>query len=307
MRRALCALAAGAAMPALAQDPPPNVLTRQNGGTFIAPPARVDPVYTPAGPDQPQRDEARQPFALQLALDVPLRSGGSARLGRGVQGSTAASPTLQAQLRWHPLPREYWFAQAIFYRYLHADRQQPWHPDFSYGFGYDDPRPGHWSLTYANYTGTRFHPAEGEGRFNFPEGEWKLAYRFALPQALEPWLLVGDGDDANCSANGHFVPRYSDFASGSRRSGKAFASLACRYRRASGWYADLALYAYAGSGQQPWDPDFTYGFGYDAGRPGTVTVRYNNYSGNRFPGRARGAGEGSFRSGSVTLAWEARW
>ena len=36
-------------------------------------------------------------------------------------------------------------------------------------------------------------------------------------------------------------------------------------------------------------------------------VRYSNYSGNRFPGHARGTNQGSFRDGSITLSWNVEW
>ncbi len=208
------------------------------------------------------------------------------------------------------MPGRGWFAQLTLFRYLQPDRQQPWHPDFSYAFGYDAGRPGTWSLVYANYTGTRFEPdrAAGEHRFNFPEGQWTLSRRFALPAALEPALLVGDGDQASCSANAHLMPRFVDAASGGLGRYKKALSLGCRYSRASGWYAEAAVFAYPqGRQQQPWDPDFTYAFGYAPAGPGRVSLRYNNYSGNRFPGRVRGPGEGSFRSGSIMAAWSTPW
>ncbi|WP_460890807.1 hypothetical protein, partial [Ramlibacter alkalitolerans] len=247
-------------------------------------------------------------LTLRLALDVPLRRGGKAGAGRGVQGSTtASSPTLQAQVRWQPLRDTWWFAQLTAYRYLRGDRQQPWHPDFSYAFGYDDWHPGSWSLFYANYTGTRWHPdaAAGEHRFNFPEGQWTLARRFALPARLEPALLVGDGDQANCSAGAHLMPRFARNEGGVGRRKKSV-SLGCRYTRPQGWYAEAVVFAYPQGGQQqPWDPDFTYGFGYTGQRG--LSVQYNNYSGNRFPGRARAPGEGRLRSGSLSVSWSTPW
>ena len=305
----LLALATILAAPASAQETPPSVITQQRGGTYIEPPATVDPAYVPRGPDAPALPrEPTAPLSLQLAVDLPLRSGGTAGLGRGTQGSTAVSPSLQARVRWTPLPQSYWFAQLVFYRYLRRDQQQPWHPDYSYGFGYDDPRPGNWSFFYANYTGTRWQPSAGEGRFNFPEGQWTLAYRFSPTPALQRALLVGDGDTANCSAAVNLVPRYVDFASGAERHLKHSVSLGCRYTHPQGWYAELTLYAWPqGAQQQPWDPDFTYGFGFADAGPGHFAVRYNNYSGNRFPGRSRGAGEGALSSGSITLSWDVEW
>jgi hypothetical protein len=89
---------------------------------------------------------------------------------------------------------------------------------------------------------------------------------------------------------------------------KTSVSLGCRYTRPEGWYAEAAVFAYPqGSQQQPWDPDFTYGFGYAGARAGGLLLKYENYSGNRFPGRARAPGEGSFRSGSVSLSWSTPW
>jgi hypothetical protein len=297
----LLACVAGAA----AQETPPSVITEQRGGIYVAPPASVDPVYTPSRPNaEAQAPAAPPPLSLQLTLDVPLRHASAAESGPGVQGSTAASPTVQAQLRWLPVAGQPWFARLTFYRYLQADRQQPWHPDFSYAFGYDDGRPRSWSLFYANYTGTRFQPDAGEHRFNFPEGQWTLAYRFALPAALEPALLVGDGDAAGCSANAHLTPRFTRVEGDVGHHKKAL-SLGCRYTRPEGLFAEAALFAWPQHGQQqPWDPDFTYGFGYARG---SVVVKYSNYSGNRFPGRARGPGEGTFRSGSISVSWSTPW
>lgn len=311
MRRACWCVSLLACGAALAQDPPPSVLTEQRGGTYVVPPKAVDPVYLPNGPGgKNDAQAAHVPLTLQLSLDVPLRSGGTSSLGSGVQGSTSASPTLQALLRWRPIPASYWFVQGVFHRYLRGDRQQPWHPDFTYAFGYDDWHPGTWSLVYANYTGTRFFPegAAGEHRLNFPQGQWSLGYKFTLPRPWQDWLLVGDDDQSTCGANLHFTPRYVEFTTGGVRSGKTAASLGCRYQRPGGWFAEATVYAWPDrSQQQPWDPDFTYGFGYADWRPGALSLRYSNYSGNRFPGRQRGGGEGAFRSGSITLTWSTEW
>lgn len=286
----------------------------QKGGVFIEPPSRVDPRYLPPArsPDTPDgpafEDASHSPLQVRLALDVPLRGGGV--VGFGSQGAHASSPTLAADLRYTPIADSPWFARLVFYRYLQAGEQQPWHPDYFYSFGYDDPRPGTWSLTYANYTGTRLRPdrSRGEGRFNFDEGLWSLAYRFDLPQALRPWLLVGDGDAALCRASLDLTPRFSDIASSTLRSNRTSATLGCRYTRPEGWFAEFTAYAYLTRGkQQPWDPDFTYSFGYSDWRPGSISIQYGNYSGNRWPGRARSPGEGTPRGGSITVSWRLDW
>jgi hypothetical protein len=104
------------------------------------------------------------------------------------------------------------------------------------------------------------------------------------------------------------MPRFVRFEGVATGRDKTALSLACRYTRPQGWYAEAAVFAYPQHGQQqPWDPDFTYGFGYADWRPGTLSVKYNNYSGNRFPGRTRGTGEGTFRSGSISVSWSVPW
>lgn len=298
---------AGVAWGQAAPVQPPASL--QRGGTFVEPPAVVPPAYlplprTPADPVNPAPEEDASPLSLRLAADFPLRGGGA--VGTASQGPRAASPTLQADLRYTPWRDAGWFAQAAFLRYLHSDRQQPWNPDFTYSFGYEDWRPDTFSFLYSNYTGTRLRPdrSRGEGRSNFSQGQWSLAYRFDLPEALAPYLLAGDGDAASCRAAASLTPRYRDLASLAMRRNRTSVSAGCRYTRPDGWYAELVLFGYPRhSQQQPWDPDFTYALGYFDWRPGTVSVQYSNYSGNRYPGRTRGPGEGLWRSGSISVSW----
>ncbi|WP_427913079.1 hypothetical protein ACPWT1_21060 [Ramlibacter sp. MMS24-I3-19] len=301
----VCALVATGI--ALAQTPP-SPPQQQRGGTYVEPPAQVDPLYVPLGPDRPAAPPSPDSvLTLRLSLEAPLRNGQAA--GAGTQGPRAGSTTVQAQLRWRPLEDRAWFVQGTAFRYLEPSRQRSWDPDFTYGFGHDDGREGHWAFAYANYTGTRRHPdvAQGEQRWNFPQGQWTAAYRFGLPEALRPWLLVGDGDAASCHADGNLVPRYTRLA-GDVGSDKVSFALGCRYTRPGGWFAQATAFAWPEPRkQQPWDPDFTYGFGWtDPGSSG-LTLQYANYSGNRWPGRARAPGEGQFRSGSISVGWGASW
>jgi hypothetical protein len=295
---------ASAAAPAQPIRPEP-----QRGGTFVEPPPRVDPLYLPQGPDRPGEEPWRQPVLhLQLTADVPLRSG--LPVGAGTQGTRPGSPTLQALLRWRPLEDPGWFAQVSAFRYVSPQRQRPWDPDFYYSFGYDDGQPGRWALFYANYTGTRLNPdaARGESRFNFPQGQWTASYRFALPQVLESALLVGDRDSALCHADGNLVPRFTQGSSAALGSGKTSFALGCRYSRPDGWFAHGTAFAWPDrTRQQPWDPDFTYGIGWTDPAPGGLTIQYQNYSGNRWPGRAHAPGEGSLRSGSISVSKGWNW
>jgi len=280
----------------------------------LEPPDNVDPRFLIGSPNAkpPKTADQTRPthgLSVRMTADYPLRSGSATPTGLGSQGSPAVSPTWQLGLRYNPR-QSYWFGQMTFYRYVNADRQQSWNPDFTYSFGYDDWHLGSFSAVYSNYTGNRLSPdrVKKENLTAFNQGQWSFGYKFALPQALEPLFLVGDQDQLSCTANVNITPRYTDLRSRSIKPNKKSLALGCRYIRPSGWYANVTLVAYPDrSQQQPWDPDFTYGFGYFDWRPGTVSVQYNNYSGNRFPGHHSVAGDGSFRKGSISISWTTEW
>ena len=59
-------------VPAWAQSAPTP--TQQRGGTYVDPPAKVDPVYVPLGPNQPGEAPWQEPrVTLRFTLDGNLR------------------------------------------------------------------------------------------------------------------------------------------------------------------------------------------------------------------------------------------
>jgi hypothetical protein len=275
----------------------------QRGGTFIEPPAQVDPLYLPVGPDQPAGSQ-EPTVQLRLGADLPLSRG--VPVGSGAQGAPSGSPTAQAFVRWRPVRTDHWYVHATFFHYVDPARQRPWNPDFTYGFGWDTGKPGSWSFGYANYTGTRLGSQASERRFNFPQGQWSASYRFELPDTLQRVFLAGDGDSAMCNTGANLVPRYTRRTGGSLASNKVSLALGCRYQRPDGFFAHATLLAWPRAGtQQPWDPDYVYGFGWTG--PGGLTIQYANYSGNRLFGRERAPGQGRLENGSVSIGWATAW
>lgn len=253
-----------------------------------------------------EQAEAQSPFRLRLAFDYPLRTTATGELGAGTQGGPAVSPTLQAELRANPTT--YWFGGITFYRYLYGERQQAWNPDFTYTFGYDDWHPYTVSLVYGNYSGNRINPGPREAHSRFGQGTWSLGYKFPMPQVLDPIFKLDETHEVNCNANANLTPRYTALRTTEIQKYKRTLSLGCRYSLPNNLYANLTLIYYPDrSQQQPWDPDFTYGFGYFDWRPGTITVQYNNYSGNRFPWQDSNSGQGGFRRGSISISWSHSW
>jgi len=247
-------------------------------------------------------------WSVGAAFEYPLKENPPpAGTGFGSQGQRGGNKArLALSLRYNPISS--WFVQTTYYRYRDEDLQAPWDPDFSYSFGYDDWHPYTLSLVYANYGGNRLHPdrSQDERFTRFEEGTFSLGWKFSVPRALEESLLVHPTGSIGCNINYNVTPKYVDLASLSRKDVKQSVSLGCKYTIYKWWYANFTLYAYPfPKQQQPWDPDFTYGFGYFDWHSGTLSIQYNNYSGNRFPWRQRSADTGHFQDGSfmASISW----
>jgi hypothetical protein len=214
---------------------------------------------------------------------------------------------VQFTLRYSP--RETLFARITGYVYLNTDRKRPWNPDFTYSFGYDSWRPGTFGLTYDNYGGNRWNPDadRNERVTRFDEGAITASYKFKMPGALES-LFESDGESRwSASVAAHLVPRYPRLDDATRGSWKRSLSVGVRSRFYRRLYVEGRAFVYpTADQQQPWDPDFTYGLGWFDWRPGTLSIQYGNYSGNRWVSRER-PGTGAFRNGSITMFFTTAW
>jgi hypothetical protein len=64
---------------------------------------------------------------------------------------------------------------------------------------------------------------------------------------------------------------------------KIIMSLSARYTIWFRLYLEAGVYAYPiPNTKMPWDPEFTYGFGYFDWRPWRVSITYGNWIANRF-------------------------
>jgi len=246
---------------------------------------------------------AEESVSVRASFDLPLKPPSSSPVGSGRQGEPGSSPTVSVGFKYVPLTS--WFLAMNFIKFVKPERQFAWHPDFTYAFGYDDWRPYTLSLQYANFGGNRLNPdkSRGEVRTRFSEGTWTLGFKFPMPSALEPYFLLQPDHAVGCNLGLNYTPRYADAATNSTLSGKRTITLGCKYSLPNNWYATMAATHYPNRGQQqPWNGDFTYGFGYFDWRPGSWSIQYNNYSGNRFPWRDRVEGTGRLRDGSLSLS-----
>ncbi|MGF1730032.1 hypothetical protein [Photobacterium kasasachensis] len=238
-----------------------------------------------------------------LSFGYPLLETPAANLpANTVQGPTNNNMVASLSLKYTVLGN--WFISGTLYHYLDKDQQQPWNPDFTYVFGYSDWRPYTLSLIYANYGGNRFQATDEQPVTHFNQGTWSLGWKFPITAPFDDWLTFTDDGAIGCQVDYNYTPEYFDLTSTSYKKSHNTISLGCKYAIVGNWYVNATAFYYLDSQQkQPWNPDYTYGFGYFDWRPGTITIQYNNYSGNRWNSSDRGEDTGRFKDGSISIAY----
>ncbi|MES2767348.1 MAG: hypothetical protein V4642_15845 [Bacteroidota bacterium] len=249
-----------------------------------------------------KRKELQEGFTVGSGITIPLqRTPPTNEFGYQTQGQVSNNYAIFGSLTYVPVT--FWFWNITAYKYLDNKYKAPWNPEFSYRFGYDDWHPYTFSLVYGNYGGNRIFPDEGEQWTHFNQGNISLGWKFPEPQALANIFLFDTTATIGHSINYNVTPRYTDIKGKSTNKWKQSVSLSTKYTVYEWWYWNFTLFYYPDpSQQQPWDPDFTYGFGYFDWHRGTVTVQYNNYAGNRFFWRNTEQKPGGFLDGSISVS-----
>lgn len=246
-------------------------------------------------------------LTVSSSFNYPLsKSAPAASEGSGNQGSrTTRNRTLNLGLNYNPL--SYWFASVNFSGYFDRDLKKPWNPDFTYVFGYNDWHPWTLSLIYANYGGNRLNPdrSAGERHTSFDQGSWTLGWKTPPSERIQDWFRIHSTSRLGCNVGLSVVPSYLDLKSLEQRNWKKVLRLGCRYSFYKNWYFNIATAWYPDKDQQqPWDPDFTWGFGYFDWRPGKFSIQYNNYAANRFPWRDDREFTTRLKDGSISISWK---
>lgn len=248
-------------------------------------------------------------WSISAGLDVPLSYDVSELEGEASQGElTTKSPRASVNVRYAISGN--WFGRISFHRYLDQSRRASWNPDFAYALGYDDWRPGTLSFVYENQGGNRLNPNRqaGETVTRLEEGTFATTYKIPVPRWLEGIFVPRPENRLSASVGLQVTPRFRREAATGRGEWKRSVSLTVRNRFFRWFFAEArAIYYPAAGQQQPWDPDFTYAFGYFNWTPGAVSVQYSNYAANRFPWNNKPSSGGAFRDGGLSVSWSQAW
>ncbi len=86
--------------------------------------------------------------------------------------------TLGSSVRWSIIDKFY-IESAIYY-YPKKEAKLPWDPDYTYGFGYFNWEAFKLNISYGNWIANRFSATDKEMNHSFDNGEFKIAFTWAL-------------------------------------------------------------------------------------------------------------------------------
>jgi hypothetical protein len=203
---------------------------------------------------------------------------------------------------------EHFYVNLTFFHDWNKNARADWISDYTYGFGRYSWVPRTWSYGYENYAPNKYSDSPREFLQNMLLGNFFLSYNHNFAQRLMEKFHVGN-------ASFSLIPfvRYSfSFIDANHRIrrglGRPNMGLAARYNIWRNLYAESAVYAYISPNhKQPWDPDYTYGFGWFDWRPFRLSVTYGNWIINRFPWNENPYPKHGFWDGNFRVVFNWAW
>ncbi len=196
----------------------------------------------------------------------------------------------------------------MFYADFNQNDDKPsWLSNLYYNIGNYDWHNKSFSYGYENYQPNRF-----DGSYNFFEnmkrGFFFVSYNYYLLGEGENPLKLDKTSQIYLSPFIRYQPEYTD-RYGEKVLGyhKTVLGTAARYVIWNNFYVESAVYFYpVKKSKMPWDPDFTYGFGYFNWRSFKINFSYGNWIANRFPWNEKEM-KNDFTNGEFKLLFNFIW
>ena len=198
----------------------------------------------------------------------------------------------------------------IFYSNFNSRANARWIADFNYAIGRYNWRAKRINFGYENYTNNKYTDSWRVLGEKFMEGYYFISYNH-VPKKINAAIRI----DSTTSLRFIYFARYAikyrdefDVLHGGLLSGKPTGGAAIRFTIFWNFYIESALYVYAHpSRKQPWDPDYTYGFGYFDWRAFRISLTYGNWAVNRFPWNKQHYSSYSFVDGNFRIVANWAW
>ncbi|MBA3664936.1 MAG: hypothetical protein H0W61_12110 [Bacteroidetes bacterium] len=182
-----------------------------------------------------------------------------------------------------------------------------WIADYSYSIGRYNWRPYRFNYGYENYINNKYTDNIDQFMEKFSEGYYFLSFNANVPDRIVKKIRLDSTTSIKFVPFVRYAFRYRDENEVVHYEGKPTAGISCRLTLFWNIYVEGAAYYYFDPmyRQLPWDPDYSYGFGYFDWRSFRASITYGNWAINRFPGKKNLYPEYGFFDGNfkVTLNW----
>ena len=198
---------------------------------------------------------------------------------------------------------------STFYWDFNPRADQKWISDYTYSIGRYNWRKNKFNYGYENYVNNKYGDNWQTFSEKFLEGYYFLSYNH-YPDGLANKIRI----DSTTSLRLIYFTRYAihyldaqDRVHGDILHGKPTLGGAIRWTILWNIYVESAVYFYLDSRKQPWDPDFSYGFGYFDWRSFRVSLTYGNWAVNRFPWNKKYYSNYGFADGNFKVVANWMW
>ncbi len=217
--------------------------------------------------------------------------------------------TLGASMRIHLF--EEVSISGTFYKHLNPNAYQKWTADFFYSLKRFNWRPNTFSYGYENFANNRYDDSGQTLLDKVKLGYFFISYQHNLPGKLLKKIKLDETTGITFSYSTRFSPYYfgkNQDILGGWDNGKTTFGFSSRYTILKNIFMEGAVYYYLDKRQQlPWDPDFTYGFGFFDWRPFKFSFTYGSWVINRFSGKNPDLPSYGFADGDFTVAFNYAW
>ncbi len=182
---------------------------------------------------------------------------------------------------------EEFYINGSFFKNFNPNTIQVWTADYFYSIGRYNWRPNTFSYGYENFMDNRYNDSQGFLR-KFLQGHYFVSYGHNVPEKLFAPFKIDNTSGIKLNYFVRYASHYRDIYNnlhGGTLEGKPSLGVSMRYTIARNLYVESAVYQFIkpATRKMPWDPDYSYGFGYFNYKSFRASVTYANWVANRFP------------------------
>lgn len=200
---------------------------------------------------------------------------------------------------------------STFYFDFNPKASARWTSNYTYSIARYNWRPGKFNYGYENYINNRYKDDLKETGNKFLEGYYFLSFSHNFSEMRMRKIIIDESTNIRINYFARYSIKYrhpDNSLHGGLDNGKWVLGSSFRYTIFKNIYVEGSICLYPEEyKKQPWDPDYTYGFGYFDWRAFRVSVTYGNWAVNRFPWNRSSYKQYGFLDGNFKISANWAW